>query len=254
MEAAMQHCSAANVPALVLQSVARALDSSHDAEQVERYYNQVLVHELTGTVQPVPKATGNSSNKHGRRLNPRKGIPMHIMATYALMRLPERQGNLSDMASKIEENSFFCKQLDWTPRPGTKTYPRCSPSLLLIARIHPSNDWVSRTVCCILGPTKSRAGASKCAACLACARAFGTTWNCTELCHDPCSRVVKTRACRSRPHVQRTLVAAPDDSPVIQVEGCTRRLLQAGALPTPEKDGQEEGGPLHLCTHRSSHP
>ena len=67
-------------------------------------------------------------NKHGRRINPRKGIPMHIMATYALLRLPDHEGNLSDMSAKIEENAFFCKQLDWTPRPGTKTYPRCVAS------------------------------------------------------------------------------------------------------------------------------
>jgi hypothetical protein len=72
-------------------------------------------------------------NKHGRRINPRKGIPMHIMATYALLRLPDHEGNLSDMSSKIEENAFFCKQLDWTPRPGTKTYPRCvNPDLHLL--------------------------------------------------------------------------------------------------------------------------
>lgn len=68
-------------------------------------------------------------NKHGRRINPRKGIPMHIMATYALLRLPELEGNLSDMSAKIEENAYFCKQLDWTPRPGTKTYPRCAAAL-----------------------------------------------------------------------------------------------------------------------------
>ena len=65
------------------------------------------------------------ANKHGRRLNPRKGIPMHVMATYALLLLPDREGNLSEMATKIEDNKFFCKHLDWTPRPGTKTYPRC---------------------------------------------------------------------------------------------------------------------------------
>lgn len=69
-------------------------------------------------------------NKHGRRINPRKGIPMHIMATYALLRLPDHEGNLSDMSAKIEENAFFCKQLDWTPRPGTKTYPRYVTFLL----------------------------------------------------------------------------------------------------------------------------
>lgn len=71
------------------------------------------------------RATAGVQGKHGRRINPRKGIPMHIMATYALLRLPDREGNLSDMALKIEENHFFSKQLDWTPRPGTKTYPRC---------------------------------------------------------------------------------------------------------------------------------
>lgn len=74
-------------------------------------------------------AGGSMPNKHGRRINPRKGIPMHIMATYALLRLPELEGNLSDMSAKIEENAYFCKQLDWTPRPGTKTYPRCAAAL-----------------------------------------------------------------------------------------------------------------------------
>eukprot|EP00892_Ulva_mutabilis_P001407 jgi/Ulvmu1/11267/UM073_0039.1 len=73
---------------------------------------------------------GSVPNKHGRRINPRKGIPMHIMATYALLRLPELEGNLSDMSAKIEENAYFCKQLDWTPRPGTKTYPRWKDALV----------------------------------------------------------------------------------------------------------------------------
>lgn len=66
-------------------------------------------------------------SKHGRRINPRKGIPMHVMATYALLRLPSHEGNLTEMAQQIEENDLFCKQLDWTPRPGTKTYPRYGP-------------------------------------------------------------------------------------------------------------------------------
>jgi len=74
----------------------------------------------------TPRSPGKQgqSSRHGRRVNPRKGIPMHVMATYALLRLPRHEGNLTEMAGVIETNELFCSQLDWTPRPGTKTYPR----------------------------------------------------------------------------------------------------------------------------------
>ena len=75
-------------------------------------------------VEPELLAERAVVSKHGRRINPRKGIPMHVMATYALQLLPNHEGNLTDMSTVIEENGLFCKQLDWTPRPGTKTYPR----------------------------------------------------------------------------------------------------------------------------------
>lgn len=106
--------------------VARTLSTPRDADEVESYYNQVLRHELVDDPLAAKAAHGSSGNKHGRRINPRKGIPMHVMATYALLRLSGHEGNLSDMSAKIEENLFFSRQLDWTPRPGTKTYPRCA--------------------------------------------------------------------------------------------------------------------------------
>lgn len=62
---------------------------------------------------------------HGCRINPRDGIPMHIMATHALQLLPGNRGTINDLARQIEGNQTFAKHLDWTPRPGTKTYPRC---------------------------------------------------------------------------------------------------------------------------------
>lgn len=36
------------------------------------------------------------------------------------------QGNIDAIAKVIESNSEFAKQLDYTARPGTKTYPRCA--------------------------------------------------------------------------------------------------------------------------------
>mmetsp|Transcript_7872 Transcript_7872/g.22487 ORF Transcript_7872/g.22487 Transcript_7872/m.22487 type:complete len:507 (+) Transcript_7872:651-2171(+) len=72
-----------------------------------------------------------SSNPHGRRLNPRKGsTPMHVMATYALQKLPNNEGNLSQIGELITNNDFFAKELDWSPRPGTKTYPRWKDALV----------------------------------------------------------------------------------------------------------------------------
>jgi len=82
-----------------------------------------------GAIAPPPSPRRNASamrskGVHGRRINSRKGTPMHVMATYALLALPGREGNLSEMAAKIEAHPAFSTQLDWTPRPGTKTYPR----------------------------------------------------------------------------------------------------------------------------------
>lgn len=65
-----------------------------------------------------------ATNKHGRRLNPRRRIPMHVMACHALRALPGNEGNLSQIAAVIKAHPEFAKELDWSPRPGTKTYPR----------------------------------------------------------------------------------------------------------------------------------
>ena len=44
-----------------------------------------------------------SSNRHGKRINPRKGsIPTHLMAAYALGRLPDNEGNLREISKQIE--------------------------------------------------------------------------------------------------------------------------------------------------------
>ena len=44
-----------------------------------------------------------ASNKHGKRINPRRGsIPTHIMAAYALCRLPGFEGNLREISQEIE--------------------------------------------------------------------------------------------------------------------------------------------------------
>ena len=44
-----------------------------------------------------------ASNKHGKRINPRRGsIPTHIMAAYALCRLPRHEGNLREISQEIE--------------------------------------------------------------------------------------------------------------------------------------------------------
>lgn len=72
-----------------------------------------------------------SANKHGRRLNPRKGsTPMHVMATYSLQQLPDNEGNLTQITELIAANERFAAELDWTPRPGTKTYPRWKDALV----------------------------------------------------------------------------------------------------------------------------
>jgi hypothetical protein len=109
-----------------LQKIAGSLGRGHTGEEVQRYYKHIMHHE-TGGEKPSPEGERHGISKHGRRVNSRKGIPMHIMATYALFRLPNFEGNLSEMAAKIEECEFFRRQLDHTARPGTKTYPRCDP-------------------------------------------------------------------------------------------------------------------------------
>lgn len=71
-----------------------------------------------------------SSNRHGCRLNPRTGTPMHVMVEYALQRLPGNEGNIDAIAKIIEANPEFARQLDYSARPGTKTYPRWKDTLL----------------------------------------------------------------------------------------------------------------------------
>eukprot|EP00191_Tetraselmis_sp_GSL018_P004931 CAMPEP_0177608432 /NCGR_PEP_ID=MMETSP0419_2-20121207/18470_1 /TAXON_ID=582737 /ORGANISM="Tetraselmis sp., Strain GSL018" /LENGTH=449 /DNA_ID=CAMNT_0019103125 /DNA_START=172 /DNA_END=1518 /DNA_ORIENTATION=- len=66
-----------------------------------------------------------SGNIQGRRLNPRRGsTAMHIMACYALRRLPNNEGTLNEIGEIITLNHVFSSKLDWSPRPGTKNYPR----------------------------------------------------------------------------------------------------------------------------------
>ena len=64
--------------------------------------------------------------RHGCRLNPRDGTPMHVMVEYALQRLPGQEGNIDAIAKVIEANPEYARQLDYSARPGTKTYPRCA--------------------------------------------------------------------------------------------------------------------------------
>jgi hypothetical protein len=40
------------------------------------------------------------------------------------------EGNIDDMARIIEEHEVYGKELDYTARPGTKTYPRFKDTLL----------------------------------------------------------------------------------------------------------------------------
>lgn len=117
------------VPAV--QKIADSLGGNRSGTDVQNYYLGALL-PATQRESPTLRAAakhdshGGGVSKHGRRINPRKGIPMHIMATYALFRLKDHEGNLSEMSAKIEECEFFRRQLDCTPRPGTKTYPRCA--------------------------------------------------------------------------------------------------------------------------------
>ncbi|KAK9831475.1 hypothetical protein WJX81_008615 [Elliptochloris bilobata] len=74
-----------------------------------------------------------TTNKHGRRLNARCGTPMHIMAAFALQRLPDNEGNLTQIAQQISEEPRFAAALAGAaaaPRPGTKTYARWKDALV----------------------------------------------------------------------------------------------------------------------------
>jgi len=72
-----------------------------------------------------------ANNPHGRRIHPRKGhTPMHVMATYSLQQLPKNEGNLTQITELITKTERFASELDWTPRPGTKTYPRWKDALV----------------------------------------------------------------------------------------------------------------------------
>lgn len=50
---------------------------------------------------------------------------MYIKAVYALLQLPENEGNLTQISDLVAAHPEFAKDLDWTPRPGARTYPRC---------------------------------------------------------------------------------------------------------------------------------
>lgn len=54
----------------------------------------------------------------------RGSIPMYIKAIYALLQLPDNEGNLTQISDLVAQHAEFAKDLDWTPRPGAKTYPR----------------------------------------------------------------------------------------------------------------------------------
>lgn len=84
---------------------------------------KLLLSTRAASPAPTP-APLQATNKHGRRLNPRRRIPMHVMACFALRALPGHEGNLSQIATRIKAHPSFNKELDWSPRPGTKTYPR----------------------------------------------------------------------------------------------------------------------------------
>ena len=46
------------------------------------------------------------------------------------MHVAGHEGNIDDMARIIEEHEVYGKELDYTARPGTKTYPRFKDTLL----------------------------------------------------------------------------------------------------------------------------
>ena len=66
------------------------------------------------------------------RIDPDK-VPMHVMATWALLQLPDHEGTFSDMCVKIEANALFRKQLDRSYKPSTKSFPRYVASRHLTA-------------------------------------------------------------------------------------------------------------------------
>eukprot|EP00891_Asterochloris_glomerata_P001907 jgi/Astpho2/1907/fgenesh1_pg.00038_%23_56_t len=77
------------------------------------------------------EAQQSPAGKHGCRRNSRKGkVAMHIMATYALGELAGNEGNLNQIAAVIEQHPEYSRELDFTPRPGTKTYPRWKDALV----------------------------------------------------------------------------------------------------------------------------
>ena len=51
-------------------------------------------------------------------------LGLALQACFALRALPGHEGNLSQIATLIKGHPEFSKELDWSPRPGTKTYPR----------------------------------------------------------------------------------------------------------------------------------
>jgi hypothetical protein len=77
-----------------------------------------------------PTAAAAAGSTHGRRINPRGGTPMRVMAAAALASLPGKRGNLTEIADAIQRVPAFSSQLDWSPRPGTKTYPRWKDALV----------------------------------------------------------------------------------------------------------------------------
>ena len=58
---------------------------------------------------------------------------MHVMATWALLQLPDHEGTSSDMYAKIEANALFRKQLDWSCTLSNKWFPRYVASRHLTA-------------------------------------------------------------------------------------------------------------------------
>lgn len=80
---------------IALQAIATALNRfSKGGASAERMYRTLTDPEYK-----------KSTNKHGRRLNSRKGTPMHIMAAFALRMLPNHRGNLTKIAEHIEASS-----------------------------------------------------------------------------------------------------------------------------------------------------
>ena len=75
-------------------------------------------------------AYARATSAHGRRLGPRSGPPMAALAAAALATLPGRTGTLAQVAAAIQALPACAPLLDWSPRPGTKTYPRWKDALV----------------------------------------------------------------------------------------------------------------------------